>query len=167
MFFMIAIGIIVGMFVRNIFTTLPDYAIAGIRLLILPLVVGVGYEFIRFAGKHDNIFTRILSAPGLWVQRITTKEPTEDMLEIAIISLKCALRDDFPEFKEFFDERSWEKCENAESTEPTEKISAEDSAVEIQADTEEISTDFKADMQDLAPLTEECETTEGREENEI
>lgn len=167
MFFMIAIGIIVGMFVRNIFTTLPDYAIAGIRLLILPLVVGVGYEFIRFAGKHDNIFTRILSAPGLWVQRITTKEPTEDMLEIAIISLKCALRDDFPEFKEFFDERSWEKCENAESTEPTEKITAEDSAVEIQADTEENSTDFKADMQDLAPLTEECKTTEGREENEI
>jgi uncharacterized protein YqhQ len=167
MIFMIAIGIVVGMFVRNIFTTLPDYAIAGIRLLILPLVVGVGYEFIRFAGKHDNIFTRILSAPGLWVQRITTKEPTEDMLEIAIISLKCALRDDFPEFKEFFDERSWEKCENAESGESTEKISAEDSAVEIQADTEEISTDFKADMQDLAPLTEECETTEGREENEI
>ena len=61
------------------------------------------------AGKHDNIITRILSAPGLWVQRITTKEPTEDMLEIAIISIKCALRDEFPEFKEFFENRAWEE----------------------------------------------------------
>lgn len=131
MFFMILLGIIVGMFVRNIFGSLPDLAIAAIRLLILPLVMGLGYEFIRFAGKHDNIFTRILSAPGLWVQRITTKEPTEDMLEIAIISLKCALRDDFPEFDEFFRERSWEEKPAADSISdsectPVESLEAND-----------------------------------------
>ena len=73
--------------------------------------MGLGFEFIMFAGKHDNIFTRIMSAPGLWVQRITTKEPTLDMLEIAIISIKCALRDDFPEFMEFYNSRAWENSE--------------------------------------------------------
>ena len=61
-----------------------------------------------FAGKHDNVITRAMSAPGLWVQRLTTKEPTEDMLEVAITSIKCALRDDFPEFMEFYNARPWE-----------------------------------------------------------
>jgi hypothetical protein len=60
-----------------------------------------------FAGKHDNFVTRALSAPGLWMQKITTREPTLDMLEIAIISIKCALRDDFPEFKEYYDSEGW------------------------------------------------------------
>ena len=108
MFVMILLGIAVGILVNNLFPTLPRLVLTGIRLLILPFVVGLGYEFIRFAGKHDNIVTRVLSAPGLWMQRITTKEPTEDMLEIAIISLKCALRDEYPEFKEFYELRSWE-----------------------------------------------------------
>ena len=73
--------------------------------------MGLGYEFIMFAGKHDNCFTRAMSAPGLWVQKLTTKEPTEDMFEVAIISIKCALRDDFPEFMEFYNARPWEKKE--------------------------------------------------------
>lgn len=111
MFVMILIGIIVGIILNNIFPTLNRFALSAIRLLILPLVVGIGYEFIMFAGKHDNLVTRILSAPGLWMQRITTREPTEDMLEIAIISIKCALRDDFAEFKEFYELEGWIKKE--------------------------------------------------------
>ena len=83
------------------------FLLSAIRLLILPLVVGIGYEFIMFAGKHDNVITRALSAPGLWMQKITTREPTLEMLEVAIISIKCALRDEFPEFKEFYDNRGW------------------------------------------------------------
>jgi hypothetical protein len=79
--------------------------------------MGLGYELIRFAGKHDNIVTRALSAPGLWVQRITTREPTEDMLEVAIISLKGALRDENPEFMEFFKSAPWEKTEEKAQTE--------------------------------------------------
>ena len=55
-----------------------------------------------------------MSAPGLWVQKITTKEPTLDMLEVAITSIKCALRDDFPEFREFYENRAWEKREDSE-----------------------------------------------------
>ncbi len=67
------------------------------KLLLLPLIVGIGFEFISFAGKHTNIFTRILSAPGLWMQRITTREPDERQLEVAIAALKHAMPDEFPE----------------------------------------------------------------------
>ena len=56
-------------------------------LVLLPLVVGISYECIRLAGNNDNLFTRILSAPGLAMQRITTKEPDDSMIEIAIAAL--------------------------------------------------------------------------------
>lgn len=62
-----------------------------IKLLILPLIMSVGYEVIRFAGKHNNLFTKIVSAPGLWMQRLTTKEPTDDIIEVGIASIKVAL----------------------------------------------------------------------------
>jgi len=69
-----------------------------IKLPMLPVIVGLGFEFIMFAGKHDNVVTRILSAPGLWMQRITTREPDDDQIEVAIIALKTALPEDFPDF---------------------------------------------------------------------
>ena len=56
-------------------------------LVLLPLVVGISYECIRLAGNNDNLFTRILSAPGLAMQRITTKEPDDSMIEVAIAAL--------------------------------------------------------------------------------
>jgi len=114
---MILLGIAVGILINNLFPELNRFALSGIRLLILPLVVGLGYEFIMFAGKHDNPVTRALSAPGLWMQKITTREPTDDMLEIAIISIKCALRDDFDEFREFYELRSWEPARDTEEEE--------------------------------------------------
>ena len=114
MFLMILLGVVAGLFIRVINPSLGRVAYISIRLGILPVIMGLGYEFILFAGKHDNIVTRIVSAPGLWVQRITTKEPTEDMLEVAIISIKCALRDDFPEFGEFYKARPWEKKDEPE-----------------------------------------------------
>lgn len=61
------------------------------KLIMLPVIVGIGYEFIMFAGKHDNIIVRALSAPGLWMQRITTREPDESQIEIAITALKFAV----------------------------------------------------------------------------
>ena len=126
MFVMILLGIAVGIVVNNVFSDLGRFYLSLIRILILPLVIGIGYEFIMFAGKHDNAVTRALSAPGLWVQRLTTKEPTEDMLEVAIISIKCALRDDFPEFREFYESREWEPVEEKEEedaeAEPTEQM---------------------------------------------
>ena len=59
--------------------------------VILPVVTGISYEMIRYAGKHDNIVTKVFSAPGLWMQRITTAEPTDDMIEVGIASLKAVL----------------------------------------------------------------------------
>ena len=73
-------------------------------LCLTPLLVGISFEFIMFAGKHDNAFTRILSAPGLWMQRITTIEPDDDMIEVAITSLKTALIEEFPGFEPPFEE---------------------------------------------------------------
>lgn len=109
MFFMILIGIIAGLFIKLLIPGLDMWLYTLIRLLILPLLVGLGFEVIMLAGKHVNPITRAISAPGLWVQRITTKEPTPDMLEVAIVSIKCALRDEYDEFKEFFDNKEWEK----------------------------------------------------------
>ncbi|MBQ7500647.1 MAG: DUF1385 domain-containing protein [Clostridia bacterium] len=71
-----------------------------IKLPLLPVVVGIGFEFIMFAGKHDNIITRILSAPGLWMQRITTREPDLEQIEVAIAALKHSLIEEFPEVAE-------------------------------------------------------------------
>ena len=64
-----------------------------LKIAFLPVIMGVAYEFIKLAGKYDNAFTRIISAPGLWFQKITTKEPDEKQLEIAIWALKCVLED--------------------------------------------------------------------------
>jgi len=65
--------------------TVPHLAIrTAIRLLLLPLIMGLGYELIKFAGRHDNLFTRIVSAPGMWLQHITVLEPEDDMIECAI-----------------------------------------------------------------------------------
>lgn len=131
MFLMILIGIFAGLFVKILIPDLNVFAYTGIRLLILPVVMGLGYEIIMLAGKHNNFFTRALSAPGLWVQRLTTKEPTEDMLEIAIISIKCALRDDFEEFREFYENREWEKKGEDSATED---ISANEEAATGETD---------------------------------
>jgi len=68
-------------------------------LILLPLVVGISYECIRLAGNKDNFFTRILSAPGLAMQRITTKEPDDSMIEIAIAALTPCIPKDKEEDK--------------------------------------------------------------------
>ena len=62
-----------------------------LRLVLLPVVVGISYELIKLAGRYDNIVTRIISAPGKALQRITTAEPDESMLEVAIASMKAVI----------------------------------------------------------------------------
>lgn len=68
-------------------------------LVLLPLVVGISYECIRIAGNHDNAFTKILSAPGLALQRITTREPDDSMIEVAIAALTPCIPKDKEEDK--------------------------------------------------------------------
>ena len=70
----------------------------GIGLLTLPLIVGIGFEFLMYAGKHDGPVIRALSAPGIWMQRLTTREPDEEQLAVAITALKCAMPEEFPDF---------------------------------------------------------------------
>ena len=60
-----------------------------LRILLLPLVVGIGYEIVKFVGKHDNKFTKIISAPGIYLQRLTTNEPDDSQLEVAIAALNA------------------------------------------------------------------------------
>ena len=60
-----------------------------LRILLMPVVAGISYEIIRLAGRTDNLFIRILSAPGMWIQRMTTKEPDESMAEVAIASVEA------------------------------------------------------------------------------
>ncbi len=93
----LVVMMVLGILISIPFANLKDGIYMVLKLLTLPLVVGLGYEFIRYAGRHDNLFVRIISAPGLWVQRITTLEPTDDMIEVAIRSLKAWLPDIYPE----------------------------------------------------------------------
>ena len=59
----------------------------ALRVLLIPVIAGISYEFIRFAGSHDGPVINVLSKPGLWLQGLTTKEPDEDMIEVAIASV--------------------------------------------------------------------------------
>lgn len=90
-FVMLIISILISMFIR-IDSALPRTLV---KLLLLPLSVGIGFEFIIYAGRHDNPVTRALSAPGLWMQRLTTKEPDASQLEVAITALKGAIPSEF------------------------------------------------------------------------
>jgi len=65
-----------------------------IRLLLLPVVAGISYEIIKFAARHDGAIVRFISAPGMWLQKITTKEPDESQIEVAIEALSAVLTDD-------------------------------------------------------------------------
>lgn len=63
------------------------------KILLLPVVAGLSYEVIKFAGRHENWFTKLISMPGMWLQYITTREPDDSQLEVAIESLKAVLTD--------------------------------------------------------------------------
>ncbi len=67
------------------------FANMGIRLLLLPVVAGVSYEIIKFAGRSKNKFVMLLNKPGMWLQRLTTREPDESQIEVAIASLKAVI----------------------------------------------------------------------------
>lgn len=70
----------------------------GLRLLLIPVIAGVSFEFIRWAGRSENVFVDILSKPGLWLQKLTTREPDEEMIEVAIASVEAVF--DWKEYQE-------------------------------------------------------------------
>ena len=63
----------------------------ALKIVCLPIIVGLGYELIKLCGRHDNILTRIIAAPGVWVQRLTTKEPDDSMIEVAIVAMSAVI----------------------------------------------------------------------------
>lgn len=73
---------------------LPTVLRVLVKLLLIPLIVGLGYELIKFAGRHDNLLTKIISAPGVWLQHVTVLEPTDDMIECAITAVKKVIPND-------------------------------------------------------------------------
>ncbi len=95
---MLLVSIVLGMLIPPTFAginpTLYTVIRAAIKLLLIPVTMGIGYELLKFAGKHENIVTRIISAPGMWLQRITVKEPTDDMIECAIKAFIAVLPDE-------------------------------------------------------------------------
>ncbi len=91
MILMILISVIFSTLVQMIFPSVYELAWVWvlIKILLVPITCGVGFEVLKICGRYDNIVTRIISAPGLWLQRITTKEPEDKMIEIAISALKA------------------------------------------------------------------------------
>ena len=91
MILMILVSIIISTAVQMIFPTVYNvrwlWVIA--KILIIPITCGIGFEILKICGKYDNVLTRIISAPGMWLQRITTKEPEDGMIEIAIAALNA------------------------------------------------------------------------------
>ena len=84
MVIMLIVGVVIGLFI----TATNPLIRTVIKLLLLPVSCGIGYELIKICAKYDNIFTKIIAAPGLMAQRITTIEPDDSMIEIAIAAIK-------------------------------------------------------------------------------
>ncbi len=96
---MVLVSIFVSFFIDPICiaatgSVLPTVWRVLVKILLIPLIVGIGYELIKFAGRHDNWFTRVISAPGLWLQRLTVLEPDDQMIECAIAALKAVIPED-------------------------------------------------------------------------
>ena len=88
---MLLVGMFVSFLIDPLFIlTTGEAPVTWLRALLklatFPITMGFGYEVLKLAGKHDNLFTRIVSAPGLWLQRVTVLEPTDDMIECAILA---------------------------------------------------------------------------------
>lgn len=93
MLFVVVISVIVFMFIRS---DVP-YIRLGLRVVLIPVIAGISYELLRLAGRCDNIIIRILSAPGLALQKITTAEPDDSMIEVGIKAVEAV-----------FDYKTWQ-----------------------------------------------------------
>lgn len=92
MIIVLIIAIIVTMLIPKItaFHPFVNFILRfGIRLLLLPIIAGISYEFLKLAGRSDNAIVNILSRPGMWMQGLTTKEPDDSMIEVAIASVEA------------------------------------------------------------------------------
>lgn len=96
---MLLVSIFISFFIDPISAAISGEVLPlGLRVLVkfalLPIIVGIGYELIKFAGRHDNIVTRIISLPGVWLQHLTVFEPDDAMIECAITAVERVIPDD-------------------------------------------------------------------------
>ena len=110
MILMILISIIFSTVVQMIFPEVYNiyWLWVVVKILLIPLICGVGFEVLKICGRYENILTRIISAPGLWLQRITTKEPDDKMIEIAIAALR-ACEPEIPDIERSVDKKTEEE----------------------------------------------------------
>lgn len=85
MLFVMFVSVVLFIFIR---VDNPVYRL-GIRIALVPVIAGISYELIRLAGRSNNFLVRMVSAPGMWLQRLTTAEPDEDMVEVAIAAVEA------------------------------------------------------------------------------
>lgn len=146
-----------------------------IRLAMIPVIAGISYEILRLTGRHDNLFVRIIAAPGMWVQRITTKEPDKYMVQVAIASVEAVF-----DWKAYLDEAygyevtdEWTRDEG-ESSElkdviDEEEYSSLDNTEEIVSDVEDWDdSEYAGDeawVEEEYPAESEAEYVETEEED--
>ena len=117
MLYVVLISILFFMFIR---VEQPVLRFA-LRIVLIPVVAGVSYELIRFAGRFDNIFVRIISLPGMWLQGLTTKEPDEAMIEVAIQSVEAVF-----DWQAFVEEVKEEKLHRPHRRKRTRMVAVEE-----------------------------------------
>lgn len=116
MILMIVISIVFSTVVQMIFPSVYNiyWLWVVVKILLIPVVCGFGFEVLRICGRYDNVLTRIISAPGLWMQRITTREPDDGMIEVAIAALR-ACEPENPDVDRSVDKIEEDKTEDSEN----------------------------------------------------
>lgn len=139
-----------------------------LRILLIPVIAGLSYEFIRFAGKHDNKIVNILSKPGLLLQKLTTAEPTDDMIEVAIASVEAVF-----DWREFIaniddemenDEADEDEVDEEVDEEVVEEVVSEEAATEEEVEIVDVDEDNEEDDEILNALDRYFEAPTKEEE---
>ena len=138
--FVVVISIILFFFIRidSIFMKIVY------RVLLIPVIASISYEIIRLAGKYDNPFTRIISLPGMLLQKLTTREPDRKMIEVAIAAVEAVF--DWKKYIEEMNQPEEKEETEAENTEVAEAVGEEAETVEVEieeAEAETVETDVK------------------------
>lgn len=148
MLFVVLISVILFMFIK---VENPAMRLV-IRLALIPVIAGISYEILRLAGRSDNIFMSLISAPGMFLQKLTTKEPDDDMIRVAIASVEAVF-----DWKAFLNETfgydvdAWEKKEKElAQEEEQEAADAENAAVGTEAAEEAVAAADAASEKGLA-----------------
>ena len=121
----------------------------ALRILLIPVIAGLSYEFIRYAGGHDNKVINVLSKPGLMLQGLTTKEPTDDMIEVAIASVEAVF-----DWQAFINQNEETATDESETSEPETAVAEED-VENAENEASELSEDDDIEIVNIDDSSEE------------